>query len=108
MPPGAPLHLDPGLQPERTVLSWGRTMLLFALAGAVFLRWVPYYGVWTVALTAGCAVVAGTIYLTQRRRYAKQSHGIAEEQVEADVPAVLGTTLATLCLGLMGLLAVLS
>ncbi|MBO0596645.1 DUF202 domain-containing protein [Nesterenkonia sp. E16_7] len=108
MSPAAPLHADPGLQPERTVLSWGRTMMLFAVVGAVFLRWLPHYGLWTVGLTLSCAVVAGAIYATQRRRYSRQSRGIAAEQVEADVPAVLITTLATAVLGLLGILAVLA
>ncbi|MCH8560863.1 DUF202 domain-containing protein [Nesterenkonia sp. LB17] len=108
MSPAAPMHADPGLQPERTVLSWGRTMMLFALVGAVFLRWLPHYGFWTVGLTLSCAVVAGAIYLTQRRRYSRQSRGIAAERVEADVPAVLVTTLAVVVLGILGLLAVLA
>lgn len=108
MSPAAALHADPGLQPERTVLSWGRTMMLFALVGAVFLRWLPHYGFWTLGLTLSCAVVAGGIYATQRRRYARQSRGIAAEQVEADVAAVLVTTLATLVLGVLGVLAVLA
>ncbi|WP_218221115.1 DUF202 domain-containing protein [Nesterenkonia sp. Act20] len=108
MRPAVPLHADPGLQPERTVLSWGRTMLLFALVGAVFLRWMPYYGLWTLALAAGCALVAGGIYLTQKLRYSRQSRGIAEGRVEADVRAVLATTCATIALGVMGLLAVLA
>lgn len=108
MRPAVPLHADPGLQPERTVLSWGRTMLLFALVGAVFLRWMPYYGLWTLALSAGCAIVAGGIYLTQKLRYSRQSRGIAEGRVEADVRAVLATTCATIALGVMGLLAILA
>jgi len=108
MTPAAPLHVDPGLQPERTVLSWGRTMLVFALVGAVFLRWMPYFGLWTLALTLCCAVVAGCIYLTQKVRYSRQSRGIVEGRVEADVRAVLATTFATFCLGGLCILAVLS
>lgn len=104
----AALHEDPGLQPERTVLSWGRTMLLFALVGAVFLRWLPHYGAWTLLLTLTCALVAATIYLTQRLRYNRQSRGVAHEQVEADAAAVLATTAATVGLGVLGILAVLT
>lgn len=103
----AALHGDPGLQPERTVLSWGRTMLLFALVGAVFLRWMPHYGNWTVLLSLLCAAVAAGIYLTQRVRYRRQSRGVAAEQVEADVVAVLATTGAVVALGVLGVVAVL-
>lgn len=103
----AALHGDPGLQPERTVLSWGRTMLLFALIGAVFLRWMPHYGLWTLALTLVCAGIAAGIYLTQRIRYRRQSLGVQRERVAADVVAVLSTTAAVVALGVLGLLAVL-
>ncbi|GAA3057909.1 MULTISPECIES: DUF202 domain-containing protein [Actinomycetes] len=103
----AALHGDPGLQPERTVLSWGRTMLLFALIGAVFLRWMPHYGLWTLLLTLVCAGVAAGIYLTQRLRYRRQSRGVQQEKVEADVVAVLSTTGAVVALGVLGLFAVL-
>ena len=89
------------------MLSWGRTMLLFALVGAVFLRWLPHYGSWVVLLTLTCALVAAAIYLTQRIRYGRQSRGVAAERVEADVVAVFATTAATVGLGVLGLLAVL-
>ncbi|GAA1175720.1 MULTISPECIES: DUF202 domain-containing protein [Nesterenkonia] len=103
----AALHGDPGLQPERTVLSWGRTMMLFALVGAVFLRWMPHYGLWTMLLTLVCAAVAAGIYFTQRVRYRRQSLGVEAEQVEADVLAVFSTTGAVLALGVLGVVAVL-
>lgn len=37
-------HGDPGLQPERTVLAWGRTTLTLVTASAIFLRWIPEHG----------------------------------------------------------------
>lgn len=38
------LHHDPGLQPERTVMSWGRTVLALGVLSLTFLRWWPAVG----------------------------------------------------------------
>lgn len=112
MPDGSPptptYHGDPGLQPERTVLSWGRTMLSIAVVGAVFLRWLPHYGGWMIALTAASAVVALSIYITQRVRYRRQAGGIREEALQADVVAIISTTAAVAALGVLGITAVLT
>lgn len=35
---------DPGLQPERTSLSWVRTSMSVVVVALLFLRWYPYYG----------------------------------------------------------------
>ena len=32
---------DAGLQPERTIFAWNRTMVSFLVVSAVFLRWRP-------------------------------------------------------------------
>ena len=53
-------HEDPGLQPERTVLSWGRTMLALCTAAAIFLRWLPMQGPLVLALF-GVGMVAGNL-----------------------------------------------
>ena len=100
-------HRDPGLQPERTVLAWGRTLLLFATVAAVFLRWLPHYGGWMVVLAVLAALAAGSIYLTQRRRYGRQSRGVSAESLEPDVVAVVATTAATCVLGGLGVMVVL-
>nr|WP_231366299.1 DUF202 domain-containing protein [Zhihengliuella flava] len=96
------------MQPERTALAWGRTMLSIAVVGAVFLRWLPHYGGWMVALAGGSAVVALWIYLTQRHRYHRQSGGVRQEALRADVAAVASTTAAVGLLGLLGIFAVLT
>ncbi|GAB3671677.1 DUF202 domain-containing protein [Zhihengliuella somnathii] len=101
-------HGDPGLQPERTTLAWGRTMLSVAVVGAVFLRWLPHYGGWMVALAGASAAVALWIYVTQRRRYQRQAGGIRQEALSADVAAVVSTTATVALLGGLGILAVLT
>ncbi|GGG67610.1 membrane protein [Kocuria dechangensis] len=105
--PPPPPHNDPGLQPERTTLAWGRTILAFITAAAICLRWVSHHGVFVLALFA-LAVITGTaIYLTQRARYARSSSGIATERIAADVLGVLGLSLATVVLGTLGIYTVL-
>lgn len=106
-PPGARTldraHDDPGLQPERTTLAWGRTVLALIAAAAICLRWISHHGLFVLALFA-VAVISGTaIYLTQRPRYNRASSGITAERVAADVPGVLGLSAATVILGFLGI-----
>ena len=100
-------HGDPGLQPERTALAWGRTMLALVTASAFFLRWLPTYGAPILVLPVVSAGAALAIYLTQRRRYQARSRGLAGESIEADLPAVLWTAFAGVALGCLGIAVVL-
>lgn len=104
----APTHGDPGLQPERTALAWGRTMMALATASAFFLRWLPTYGLPILLLFGVSSAAALAIYLTQRRRYSHRARGIADESVEADVSAVLWTAFAGVALGTLGIGVVLA
>ena len=107
MASGAPRpHGDPGLQPERTALAWGRTMLALVTASAFFLRWLPTYGPPILMLFAVSGGAALAIYLTQRRRYRVRSHGLAGESIEADLSAVLWTAFAGVVLGALGIVVV--
>lgn len=85
-------HRDEGLQPERTVMSWGRTMMALSVVSALYLRWWPHHGALVLVPMAIAMMSAGIIYLTQRRRYLKQGRGIHREKVSADGVAVLSLT----------------
>lgn len=107
-PPIAPAHHDPGLQPERTVLSWGRTAMALFVAALVFVRWLPHYGPWILTLIAVAGTVAVSIYATQRSRYFARATGIAAERFHPDVAAVFWTSGSVLLLGVLGLAILLS
>lgn len=100
-------HDDPGLQPERTSLAWGRTVLAFITVAAICLRWVPHHGLFVVVLFAVAVSVGAAIYLTQRARYTHSSSGIATEQGTADVLGVFSLSAATVVLGALGIYVVL-
>ncbi|MDR6793698.1 DUF202 domain-containing protein [Pseudarthrobacter oxydans] len=103
----APLHGDPGLQPERTTLAWGRTMLALVTVSAIFLRWLPQHGLPILLLFTVSAGTAAGLYFTQRRRYRVSSHGIRKERHDADITAVLWTASAGVILGALGIGVVL-
>lgn len=98
---------DPGLQPERTVFAWNRTMVSFLVVSAVFLRWLPHYGAGMILLIALSSSVAVGILLSQRARYRRMARGVKSERVGADAVAVLLTTLTLLALGACALVLVL-
>lgn len=50
---------DPGLQPERTLLAWRRTILALAVGLAVSVRWS--WAMWPVGATWGGIVVFGLL-----------------------------------------------
>jgi len=56
---------------------------------AIFLRWLPVHGLPILLLFTVAAGAAAGIYFTQRRRYRASSSGIARENVDADITAVL-------------------
>jgi len=110
-PPGPPAppppHGDPGLQPERTTMAWGRTLMSFVVVSAVFLRWLPHHGPFVLVLFGLAVLTAGAIYLTQRPRYVRSARGIVEEGTHPEVGAVLAASVAVLALGGLGIWVVL-
>jgi len=90
---------DPGLQPERTLLAWQRTVLALAVACAVAVRFTaPVIGV-----AAGIAGIAGVglaiaAYIGVRYRY-RRAHTALQQSETLDtvgawpLAAVAGSTL---------------
>ena len=107
-PPAAPVHQDPGLQPERTVLSWGRTAIALFAAALVFLRWLPHYGPWILVLIGVAGTIAASIYATQRSRYSARVRGVVAERFHPDVAAIFWTSGSVLLMGILGLIILLA
>lgn len=107
--PSTPLrHDDPGLQPERTLLAWRRTLLTLIGVCTLFLRWIPPFG-WVALLPVIFSLMAGLlIQIGLNARYRKSARGITHERIPPPLleVAVLGCTV--MVLSLVGIVAVVS
>lgn len=101
-------HSDPGLQPERTTLSWTRTSISLAVVSMILTRWSRVYGPWVFALITLLVLLAATIYFTQQSRYQSGVRGIVDEAAPASIGSVLTLTAAMLIFGAGGLLLILA
>ncbi|WP_415844861.1 DUF202 domain-containing protein [Stutzerimonas zhaodongensis] len=106
-PPPPPLHEDPGLQPERTSLAWGRTLLTMLTVSALFLRWMPYHGAFVGALVALALITALGIWTTQRRRYMRSASGVKSGRIQADATSIFWLGASVVVLGALGLYTVI-
>lgn len=100
-------HADFGLQPERTSLAWGRTMMALVVSSIFFVRWLPGHG-WAALIPVILAMLAALgIYAGQRVRYLRSVDGIREGRFTADAVAVFWTSGAVIALGAVGIGTVL-
>lgn len=102
-----PTHDDPGLQPERTSLAWGRTLLALVVAAALLLRWLPHHGLAAVLPLAAAAVLALGIWLRQGLRYRRGARSVALESSAPDPLEILAISAAVVVLGALSLLTIL-
>jgi hypothetical protein len=106
-PAPPPLHEDPGLQPERTSLAWGRTLLTMITVSALFLRWMPYHGAFVGALIAVSLITALGIWTTQQRRYTRSASGLKSGRIHAHALSILWLGTSVSVLGALGLYTVI-
>lgn len=100
-------HPDSGLQPERTLLAWRRTLLSLLAVSALFLRWIPHHGRFAVGLMVLTLLAVALIWLGQWRRYRISSLGICEDRTPAPCAQVFALALLCGILGALGLYVVL-
>ncbi|WP_120002882.1 DUF202 domain-containing protein [Nesterenkonia muleiensis] len=100
-------HQDPGVQPERTLLSWTRTALLLVVVAGMTLRWAPYHGPAVLTLFCAALIVAAGISLRHRRRLVSSTWGIADGRYPPAVGSVAGLALAVAALGMVALVLLL-
>lgn len=98
---------DPGLQPERTALSWGRTALAMLVCSSVLLRWSSAYPGVIFTVIVLLALVAAVIIAMNRRVYRHDALHLANEHSAPNVAAVFAMTLAMCVLGGLGLYVVI-
>ncbi|WP_301498356.1 DUF202 domain-containing protein [Corynebacterium sp.] len=98
---------DPGLQPERTNLSWSRTAMRLMLTATAMLHWVSSYGRPVVLVAGLLAYVGLVIYMTQVRRYRRQFLGMGRASIAPSVLGVVTLTVSTVVLGLVSLVLVI-
>lgn len=114
---------DPGLQPERTSLSWVRTSTSIGVVALLLIRWYPTHGPMVFVPASVAFIVAGLLRFASRSSYRDGVAGVRADVIRkrtpkprAEVPPagtaaspgwVMVLCLAVVVLGLTALWAVL-
>ena len=87
------IERDPGLQPERTSMSWFRTQLLMVWVGLILMKLGLYHGVVMFCLVSGIILLtafAGLLY-NQRRFIAHFNDQMAVGDAEIVAKKILSS-----------------
>ncbi|MFK4805050.1 DUF202 domain-containing protein [Microbacterium sp. ZW CA_36] len=100
---------DPGLQPERTLLAWRRTILAVAVAGLVGLRLLPMtLGVWSLPLPLILLMAAVALHMASERRLRRVYSALtATRPLPSAGPLTLALTVLVSVCALTGIASVL-
>ena len=99
-------HDDPGLQPERTLLAWRRTLMTLLVVCTLFLRWIPHFGLITLLPITFSLMAALLIQIGLNARYRKSSKGLKQERIPAPLREVVVLGCVMIALSAMGIYAV--
>lgn len=78
---------DPGLQPERTELSWRRTLLALAVGALVSVRVLPQVlGDWTIGTGLLGVLIAVVLWAVARRRHRRVEAVFRAERSRSAMP----------------------
>ncbi len=106
--PVSPGHEDPGLQPERTLLAWRRTLMTLLVVCTIFLRWIPHFGL-IALLPVIVSLVAGIlIQIGLNARYRKSAKGLKQERIPAPLREVVVLGGTVIVLSVVGIYSVVS
>lgn len=99
-------HDDPGLQPERTLLAWRRTLMTLLVVCTIFLRWIPRFGL-IALLPIMLSLMAGIlIQIGLNARYRKSASGLKQERIPAPLREVVVLGGLVMMLSVVGIYAV--
>ncbi|MEU2201830.1 DUF202 domain-containing protein [Isoptericola sp. NPDC019482] len=99
---------DPGLQPERTALSWQRAATAFTVAGLVVLRCSAHLGTLPVVAACCALVLAAVAGWTGGRRRRAVREALAQDRHPGGGAALLLLALLTAAAAALGAVAVLA
>ncbi|MET3174627.1 UNVERIFIED_ORG: uncharacterized membrane protein YidH (DUF202 family) [Arthrobacter sp. UYCu721] len=95
------------MQPERTNLAWGRTVMSMVVAATIFLRWTQHHGWILGPLVVVAATAALVIGVTRKQRFYRAIHGINQGHLAPDIQSVSTAAASVVILALMGICVVL-
>lgn len=89
---------DPGLQPERTSLAWGRTVLGYLVVATVCLKLAPLEGRAVAVAAVGYLGVATLVALRRARYYHRDLRRLQDVRTPPPVLEVLTLSAVTAAL----------